>query len=101
MAAARWQGQSNPNPNPNPNSNPDPNSNSNSNSNPNPNQVAGAVVAADLEAHPYLRAEEGKWFERNLGASVAAVAKLEQALPPTLPLANAPMPQCSNDPMTQ
>ena len=66
--------------------------------------VAGAVVAADLEAHPYLRAEEGKWFERNLGASVAAVAKLEQAPPPTLPLAicpNAPMPQCHNAPMPQ
>ena len=40
--------------------------------------AAGAVIAADVEAHPYLRAEEGKWFERNLGASVAAVARLEQ-----------------------
>jgi hypothetical protein len=39
---------------------------------------AGAVVAADVEVHPYLREEESKWFERNLSASLEAVAKLEK-----------------------
>ena len=38
---------------------------------------AGAVLAADLEVHPYLSVEEGKYFGRALELSKEAVAKCD------------------------